>query len=56
MKKKVLGMTANVDRVIHASSVPCLGCQNETERCVKLYKRAGSNDTMWVELNVYKSV
>ena len=47
----VQGMCVDVERVISKKSVKCLGCKKETERCVKLYEREGSNDTICVELS-----
>ena len=51
MQRCVLGMCADVDRIIHEKSVPCVGCKRETEKCVKLYKGAGNNDTICAELS-----
>lgn len=50
MEKQVFGMTANIKKVISEKSMKCLHCMKETKDCVKLYKRAGSNVTMCVEL------
>lgn len=50
MEKQVLGMTANIKKVISEKSMKCLHCMKETKDCVKLYKRAGSNVTMCVDL------
>ena len=50
MKQRVLGMEADIRRVIHNHSARCLGCTEESPRCVKLYKQTGNNATVCVEL------
>lgn len=51
MKKvKAMGQTVSVRNVINRGTQPCVGCECETGTCAKLYKRAGSNATMCVEM------
>lgn len=50
MKQRVLGMEADIRKVIHNHSARCLGCTEESPECVKLYKQMGNNATICVEL------
>ena len=47
----VQGMCVGVERIISRKSLKCVGCQKETERCVKLYQRQGSTETICAELS-----
>lgn len=50
MKQRVLGMEADIRKVIHNHSARCLGCTEESPEWVKLYKQTGNNATICVEL------
>lgn len=51
MEMTFLGETVHVSRVISMKSQRCARCLRETERCRKMYVKAGSCSTVCVELN-----